>query len=60
MVTASSKEKPQPRYIEKMVDAFNQGKIPRGAVHEVDVLHDDDCLIFATGVCTCDPDIVVK
>ena len=49
-----------PTYVQQIMRAFESGDIRQGAVQVAEVAHDDDCKIWSTGECTCDPDITIS
>jgi hypothetical protein len=44
-------------YYEKLVKLFEEGKVPRGRITDVDICHDDWCRIYQGGYCNCEPEI---
>ena len=46
-----------PSYMEKILKELQHLQIPKGVVEVMNVRHDDDCEIWKTGICTCNPDI---
>lgn len=51
-----------PGYAAKVIEssrrAGSEGRMPRGGVYVIDVLHDDDCpCLLGTGTCACDADV---
>lgn len=44
-------------YLMRLLDLHQEGKIPAGSWHHVDVYHDDWCGIYRGDFCDCNPDI---
>jgi hypothetical protein len=47
-------------YYKKLIQMFQQGKLPTASVSDVDIAHDDWCAIYSGGYCDCDPDIRIR
>jgi hypothetical protein len=46
-----------PNYLDAIHRAHAAGTLPQTGFVEVDVLHDDRCMIFRGGVCNCNPEV---
>jgi hypothetical protein len=47
-------------YYRKLLKLYEQGKVPRGRLADVDIYHDDWCRIYRGGYCNCDPEIKLR
>jgi hypothetical protein len=47
-------------YYQKVIELFEQGKVPPGCIREVDVWHDEWCDIYRGGYCNCEPEVTVR
>jgi hypothetical protein len=47
-------------YMKKLMELYENGKLPRVGLNLVDTYHDDGCAIYRGGRCNCDPDIEVR
>lgn len=47
-------------YYRKLLELYEEGKVPSKSVTDVDIYHDDWCAIYRGGYCNCEPEIKLR
>jgi hypothetical protein len=47
-------------YYSKLIELYEQGKVPPGRIMEIDIFHDDWCSIYRGGYYDCEPEVRLR